>query len=221
MPGKCARFLSLVVISSLFITSQAWADLFSFRPIEPVNSGTIAYDLALQLALDISPQDDGVLFTFFNDGPSGEASDVDSPIDSTIARVYFDFDGVSLSFDNFVYSNAGVLFEEDTSPSNLPGGNNLDPTFVATFSSGAQPPPAHNGVDPGENLGLLFSGDLGDVLSAINTGDLRIGIHVISIGSGESSDAFILTTNVTPLPGAVLLCALGLGVTGVALRRFA
>jgi hypothetical protein len=116
-----------------------------------------------------------------------------------------------------------VLFEHPACNENLPRGENLDPDFVTTqgFSALADPPRATYGVDPTEQLGIVFNlkdnKTYGDVLASLSSGDLRIGLHVISIGSNEQSDSFV-NDGVVPLPGAVLLGSMGLGVAGWRLR---
>jgi hypothetical protein len=203
-------------------TVPARADFFSF----PITSNSeYRYIMESQLSLAVtSPASNQVLFTFYNDGPSGSMFDVDPSMSGSIAQIYFDNDGEPLSFNSFNPS-AGVIFHQGATPGNLPGGNNLEPDFVATFSAGANSPAPTNGVNPGEYLGILFTGDLSEVITAINAESLRIGVHVTGINGG-TSDSYVSTTTVNSVtvnsvPGAVLLGILGLAVAGVKLRKYA
>jgi len=194
-----------------------WADLFGFQPI--TNNSAYFSAMASQLSLEVTePVTDQVLFTFYNDGPSGSAYDVTSPIAGTIAQVYFDNDGAPLSFSSFDFST-GVNFYQSATPANLPGAGIIDPDFVATYSFGADNPSSKNGVNPGEYLAILLTANFSDVISSINSRSLRIGMHVTVINGG-TSDSY-MNSNVNPVPGAALLGVLGMIVAGVKLRKYA
>ena len=99
---------------------------------------------------------------------------------------------------------------------------------MAGFSADSVAPAQPMGVDPGEELEILFwlQDDLifDDVLDDLATGALRIGIHARGFASG-GGESFVneipIDPAMVPLPGAVLLGMLGLGVAGVKLRRCA
>jgi hypothetical protein len=230
--------LSLALIVSL--SPQARAELFGFGAI--TNNSGVSGTYAGQLAVDVTDAGNNgtynqVLFTFYNDGPTSSLYDVTSPIDGSITGVYFD-DGALLGIAS-VSGSSGVSFSSPATPSDLPGGNNLDPAFVTStnFSADADNPPYTNGVNPGEWVGILFNLQSGktfdDVLAAINAGfalspgdnpdspidTLRVGIHVQGIlpTGVNQSDSFIMT----PVPAAVILGVLGLSVVGLKLRKYA
>jgi hypothetical protein len=156
-----------------------------------------------QLSFDVADAGGGVvLFTFNNAGPAA----------SSIAQVYFD-DGALQAVESIVNS-AGVSFSAGANPADLPSGSNVSPPFVATFAFGADNPAPTNGVNPGETLGIRFTLQPGetfaDVLTALENGDLRVGIHVQSFANGFS-EAFVNT----PEPGGLTLFGVAAALTGL------
>lgn len=125
--------------------------------------------------------------------------------DAVVAAVYFDGDVLDsiLSIGN----GAGVEFSEGGSPPNLPGGNTVG--FDADLLATADSPAPQNGVGPGEaltiTLAIAAGSDFDDVLAALASAELRVGIHVIAFESGGSESL----VNV-PAPGAFGLLAVGL-----------
>ena len=206
---------ALITLAALATVSQAELYTYGFTRIEPHNASE---NIAAQLFVDVT--NEGVLagqtlFVFRNVGL----------VESTIKKVLFD-DGALLGIAELRQDGTTVSFTEPASNEVLPEGEHLSPPFETTegFSALAEPPPATWGVDPGEQLGIVFdlkeSKTYLDVLASLASGDLRIGLHVISIGSNAESDAFV-NDGVVPLPGAVLLGMLGMGAAGWRLRRFA
>jgi hypothetical protein len=156
-------------------------------------------------------------FTFYNN----------SSFDCSIAQIYFD-DGTILGIDEVInsidpgppkvtytsFNNTGP------SPGNLPGANLLVPPFVADreFSIGAVSPPPWKGVNNGDilnewvTISFQLSADLATLLSELNDGTLRVGLHVINLPDGSSESAVLV-----PEPATVLL--LGLGALTLLRRR--
>jgi len=161
------------------------------------------------LTVDVWDGTGVVNFTFYND----------SSIQSSVARIYFD-DGSLLGIAEII-EGPGTQFRSQAPPGDLPGGNLLDPWFVADreFTIGSQNPPPWKGVnnlqDPREwvtvRYNLINGGDLAGVLAELNTGMLRVGLHVIDVDGVYSESAILI-----PEPATVLL--LGLGAL-VLLRR--
>ncbi len=163
-----------------------------------------------QLSVDVVDigVSDQVEFVFKNSGPEA----------SSIADIYFE-DGPLLAIAQIIDSGTGgddgVSFSEGASPGDLPSGNNASPPFSATreFDADSDSPVQQNGVNPGEQLGIVFNLVTGqtvsDVVTALNTApapdvySLRIGIHVQGFASG-GSEAFVNTPPTsppTPTPG--------------------
>ncbi len=145
-----------------------------------------------------------------------------------IEQVNFD-DSLNLlgSFDSFVPTN-DVDFAVNLA--NLPQGQNVG--FTSDFGFQANPPPAGNNANsirPGDMLTIIFGLTTGftlaDVDAALGSGDLRLGIHVISFPDG-SSDTLVTgpmdnNNNVgeVPLPATLPLLLGALGVLGFGMTR--
>lgn len=202
---KGAKVLFWALAFSFLIPVQSNAALYSFFNITNNNAGDAAIGEA-QLSVDVTdPGGNQVLFTFLNEGPEA----------SSICDVYFDDNsGQLLSIASIDDSHVGVSFSEGATPANLSGGNSIG--FSADFSADSNAPVEPNGVNPGEYLGLTFnlaaSSNFDSVLSAMNSGDMLVGIHVQGFASG-GSESFV-----TPIPPTVLL--LGSSLIGLAgIRR--
>ncbi len=139
-------------------------------------------------------------FTFYNA----------STIDSSVARIYFD-DGSLLNIGSII-NGPGTLFEEGIPGlNNLPGGVTIGFYADREFTIGADPPPSQNGVDNPPPLewvtvrfNLVEGANLQGVMNELITGDLRVGIHIISLPDGSSESAIMV-----PEPATLLLLVAG------------
>ena len=136
-------------------------------------------------------------------------------IASNVTEVYFD-DGL-LGPSSVINTLGGSGFTNfdggGAAPPNLPGGNTASPPFVATQEFSADVANGPGGQSRGVNasddiLGIVLGvGGLVDfdgVAAAVESGDLRFGLHVQSIGEVGGSDSYI-NVNPVPLPAAVWL----------------
>jgi hypothetical protein len=170
------------------------------------NNGSYYNSPDLDLYVEVSEGEGQAGFTFYNE----------SLIDSSIARIYFD--GGSLLGIADITEGAGTSFSQPATPGNLPGGNPLESPFVTTdgFSIGSEAPRPHSGVNPGEwvqiTFDLISGGSFQSVIDELNTGALRIGIHVIALPDGSSEGAIAV-----PEPATIFL--LGLGALALLRKR--
>ena len=217
MKTRISMTLLLAVAFFLFAVVSAQALKLPFYNITNNNSVDAAIGEA-QLWVEV--EDGGgcggtarALFTFGNDGLAP----------SSICDVYFD-DGSLLGIHSIDDSiTAGVSFSAGASPGNLPGANNISPSFVTTagFSADSDEPAVQqNGVNPGEELGICFNLQDGrtytDVIDELGTGELRIGIHVQGFASG-GSESFVTV----PEPATIVLFGTGLiGLAGLGRKKF-
>jgi PEP-CTERM motif-containing protein len=206
---RCARLAVLALVLGLLTTPRAaLATSFSFGCITNNLAGDCAIGEA-QLSVNVtSPAAGQIRFDLSNVGANA----------AVIAGVYWDDSGSALlgSIASIV-DGTGVSFSANGSPPVLPGGASISPAFVVGFRVNADSPPPMNGVGPGETLGVIFDLKSGvtpaDVLAAMNSGALRVGLHVIAFASG-GSESFV---NNVPEPTSALL--LGAGVFGLAALR--
>lgn len=133
----------------------------------------------------------------------------------SIAEIYF-YDGTLLGLASIIDDpSGGVDYLEQTSGSMKLPGTSFGPTKAFAAIDAANPAPS-NGVNPGEQVGIIFDllPGLGyaDVIGALalpyspgaTNGALMIGIHATAFTSGGSES---LTTTPVPVPAAAWLFA--------------
>jgi len=192
------RFVLMTMFVILSVTTFAQAVQYRFKNITNNSSVDAAIGEA-QLLLDIIETDPGqALFTFSNVGPDN----------ASITDIYIDQDA-SLLLNMIFNTTDAVKFSEDPSPNNLPGGNALEPPFVADHcvSVDSDSPVQLMGINPYESLSILYDLTPGttftNLIDGINEELLRIGLHVQGFDD-EGSESFV---NV-PEPGTIGFLAL-------------
>lgn len=206
------RVFKLTLAAVLATAGSVHAATYSFEAITNNNAVDVAIGEA-QLSVDVTDPlgANNVLFTFKNTGPFA----------SSITDIYFD-DGTLLALST-ITNGPGVDFSVGAAPGNLPGGNALSPAFnnTAGFASDSNPPTQPNGVNPGEWVSILFTLQSGQefntVLDDLQSGALRIGIHVQGFATG-GSESFVHTSPI-PEPEIYAMLGLGLGLMGWVGRR--
>lgn len=211
---KRISIVSIVVSFMLINTMSAKADMYTYNFNKITNNSYL--DLGDQLRVVLTDSGNNqILFTFYND----------IGIKSSICDIYFDDNSGYLNSLETIINGTGVSFDSPARPKNLPGGKPF--SFKSDFSVDSDSPVSHNGINSStESLGLLFNLTSGksysDVINALASECLRIGLHIQSIGYCDKSDSYINdhgNQNVVPVPGAALLGFLGISLAGVKLRK--
>jgi hypothetical protein len=154
-----------------------------------------------------------VLFKIFNNNNAAATG-----TNFFIGGVYFN-QGATGLLSNMAINNAntsasGVSFGVDGSAKNFAQGNKI--SFESAFSA-TKNGAAANGVNGGEFLGLTFNGNLSNVVAALNSGALQVGLHVQGLPNG-ASDSFASgipsggSSGQVPEPTTMLGSALALGL---------
>jgi len=224
---RCARLLGALGLAGTVALALPGAALagpvFGFSNITG-NSAVNAAAGESQLSLALADLGSGeVRFDVRNDGPEA----------MSITTVFFE-DNTLLGFQRLIDADdnggdSGVDFTPDgpgpqkASPAVLPGGSAIGFDTTGGFLADADTPQRPmNGVNPGEELGVVFalaSGlsfqDLEDALGR----DLRVGIHVTAFDDG-GSEAFVAPGHPVPAPATAGLLAAGLlGLASVTFWR--
>lgn len=213
-------YLVLPNLATAATSYQAGFDCISSSVTSACNSGEAQFSV---LITDENVGPNQAAFIFKNIGTNA----------SSISEIYFD-DGALLGIASILDDPPNVDFEDigdKVSPPDLPDGNAVNPPFEVTqgFATEADNPAPHKGINPGEELTVVFdlvnNFSLSDVIYALlndgnNDGalDLRIGIHATSF-SDDTSASFINgvpseVIDPVPLPASIFLLLGGLSALG-------
>jgi hypothetical protein len=200
---KVAFLSSLLAATGLILTTTvkpAAAITFGFNNIFPTNSGSeLSGDPFINdFQLDVTESSGNIVFKFLNKTTTAS---------HFIGGVSFSDQAGLLSSMSLNTGNVGTVTFGQSSGS-FPQGNKVD-GFVNTFSA-AKSGAASNGVNGGETLGVSFAGNYNQVISALNAGSLKVGIHVQGLPQGQS-DSFVTESQNVPEPLTLLGSGVALG----------
>jgi hypothetical protein len=194
--------LAVAGVAALSAISAAPASAFNFSNIAGGDTAGDAY--ANNFQFNVVDQGGSVFFDIFNYGNAAAPS-------MFISKVFFDDNGyLSAPWANV--NNVGqVGFIGGASNDQFPqGGNN----FTTDYAFSRVGPGNEYAVQGGEKLGLSFQGNYGNVVTALNSGALRLGIHVQALPGG-ASDSYISSnsanTQDTPEPLTMLAAGAAVG----------
>jgi len=196
--------LAVAGVAALSAVSAAPAWAFSFSNIAGGDTPGDAY--ANSFTFDVVDQ--GLSLVFFNIKNSGNAA---AP-SMFISKVFFDDNGY-LSGPSANVSNIGeVAFNGGASKDQLPqGGNNFTTDYAFSRLPGAG---NAFGIQAGETLVLGFKANYNNVISALNDGTLKLGLHVQALPNG-ASDSYLSSssgnTQDTPEPLTMLAAGAAVG----------
>jgi hypothetical protein len=189
-----------------------WADKFGFGNI--TTNAPNREVIAGQLFMDANTlSDTSSSITFTNTGPSP----------SSISEIYFgsNLTTLDLNIKSAISYSPGVLFDiSGAHPANPPGWDEFSHWWSVTIASAeSESPTSKNGINPYECLEMELSYNSSSTLSElIQSGDVQVALHVISIGA--YSDTFVNESTLIPEPASLMLMGSAACVLGFVRRRF-
>ena len=201
---KKALKLALVA-QSLLLSTSVFATTYNFIG---VNANEV--NVSNQLSLNVTQIGNSVDFKFIN---------ASSGVNVFMGAIYFDFLNANLFTSLNQTASVGTVSFTGITPStqNFPEGNLIG---FSTNAEGDRNGGAGNGINIGEHLILTaLLNPIADINSLLQSGGLRVGLHIQGYQSG-GSDSYVTTPNAVPLPAAGWLFGSALiGFAGLNRRR--
>jgi len=199
--------LAVAGVAAVSAVSAAPAWAFSFGNIAGGDTPGDAY--VNSFTFDVVDEGSSVLFNITNSGDAAAPS-------MFISQVFFDDKNSFFDDDTYLSSplvnigNVGeVAFSGGASNDRLPqGGNGFTTNYAFSSNNGAG---NAFGIQGGESLGLRFTGDYNLVISALNSGALKLGLHVQALPNGQSDSYISSNTQDTPEPLTMLAAGAAVG----------
>jgi hypothetical protein len=192
--------LAFAGVATISAVSAAPASAFSFGNIVGGDTWGDAYQNSF--TFDVTGDASSVFFKISNSGNAAASS-------MFISKVLFDDNGYLSNPLANVGNSTNVAFTGGASNDQLPqGGNGFTTDYAFTRDTGAG---NKWGVQGGEALGLSFSGNYNNVIAALNSGALKLGLHVQALPDGKS-DSFMSTGNTEDTPEPLTMLAAGVAV---------
>lgn len=186
-------------------SSVAPAQTFVFDPFEFDSPDQSLLD-PITIDLTVSEDFGGIIFEISNRTIPGD--DWATASIPTVTNIYFEDSGGLLTAPNFVGGSGGsVSYSDATDGGAIAGGSGID--FVSAFYFQAEPPPTTNGIDPGESGTFgATAPSLAEVIDALNTGEIRVGLRVQQIGEKDQLSASYVSRVPEPSTAILSLAAL-------------
>jgi hypothetical protein len=196
-------FLAVAGVAAVSAVSAAPASAFSFGNI--AGGDTPGDSLVNSFRYTVINQGSAVRFDIFNSGNAAAPN-------MFISKVLFDDNGY-LSAPSLYGTNVGeVSFSGGPSNDQLPqGGNNFTTDYAFSRNPGGG---NAGGIQGAESFPVSFRGNYNNIIAALNSGDLKIGLHVQGLPNNQS-DSYISTssgnTQDTPEPLTMLAAGAAVG----------
>ena len=193
--------LAVAGVAALSAVSAAPASAFGFGNI--AGGDTVGDAYKNSFTFDVLNQGSSVLFKITNSGNAAAPS-------MFISQVLFDDNGY-LSNPQANIGNVGTVnFSGGAGNNQLPqGGNGFTTDWAFSRVPGAG---NANGIQSPETLGVRFTGNYNNVIYALNSGALRLGLHVQALPNGQSDSYISRPGNTENTPEPLTMLAAGAAV---------
>jgi len=193
--------LAVAGVATVSAVSAAPASAFSFGNI--AGGDTVGDNYLSSFSFDVIDQGASVLFNISNSG-NAVASNM------FIGKVLFDDNGYLSNAVANVGNVGDVSFSGGASDDQLPqGGTGFTTDYAFTRDNGGG---NQWGVQGTETLGVSFTGNYANVISALNSGALKLGLHVQALPNGASDSYISSTSNTEATPEPLTMLAAGAAV---------